>query len=158
MYLIEDKVFCFILLSLHPPSKYWSHQQVPKPVLWNTIGKIVIWFTPQISGEELSCGKVIKQVGGKSVSLPLFPQLHVLPSLSVSILHVSAMAHSASRLGVAWRWRDFPSVVGVQAGIRAPTPASWLSKVSCFPFPDRLAGRLPTFQRDELPLAAVRAQ
>ena len=68
------------------------------------------------------------------MSLPLFPQLHVLPSLSVSILHVSAMAHSASRLGVAWRWRDFPSVVGVQAGIRAPTPRVGWARFPVFLF------------------------
>ena len=55
VYLTKNKVFCFIFF----PQKI-SLAVSKTCVSWNAIGKILIWFSPQISRGELSCVKVIK--------------------------------------------------------------------------------------------------
>lgn len=63
--------------------------------------RILIWFNPQISTEELSCLKVMKQVDVKSGILSTFPQTSRSFSLYLSIgMLLCFMTHGATILNM----------------------------------------------------------
>lgn len=117
-----------------PPSPQNISLAVSKSsVSWNTIGKILIWFNPQISREALSCVKVIKQVGGKS-------SLFFYAFSDFTYFLVSPLASSCVSVIMVppewiwtWSWHDHLSVVGTHARICTPITESGWARFSIFP-------------------------